>query len=1214
MALEGVAAVFGAVFQKLFGSRNERLVKAYRQVAVTIGDWERQFAALSDEELAAKTPEFRRRIAAGETLDDILPEAFAVVRIAADRAIGLRPFDVQLVGGQVLCQGCISEMVTGEGKTLVAVLPNYLRALFGKVHLVTVNDYLVRRDAQWMGPIFKRLGLTVGFIQTPMDSAQRIPEYNCDITYGTNNEFGFDYLRDNMKTSRAEQVQGPLNFVIVDEVDSVLIDEARTPLIISGPAFESTRKFAEADQAARKLRRPRQANVADSDPNRDPDADFTIMEKERSCTLTERGQQKALRLVGVATVAEFQDAGWDHLITQALRAHHIYRLDKEYVVKDDEVIIVDEFTGRLMPGRQWSDGLHQAVEAKEGITIKEETQTLATITFQNFFKLYDHLAGMTGTAMTEAEEFYKIYKLDVVAIPTNRPLNRVSHPDVVYLTLKEKQKATIDEIAEYSARGRPVLVGTVAIETSERLSNLLMSSHGVEHEVLSAKYHEKEADIVAKAGQRHEDRRGTQCGNVTIATNMAGRGTDIKMGPGVVYEMCRGPWVVGRESRPDDIGNKCCINCHEYDGTCAHCFKPKRDPAFPQRGRTECPKDPPCGLHIVGTERHESRRIDNQLRGRSGRQGDPGSSRFFLSLEDDLMRIFAKDWVTNILRRLGMEEGMALEHGFLSRGIENAQKKVEEHNFHIRKNLLEYDEVMDSQRKVFYGRRQEILESDNLRPLVWDTLLESVDKMLENVLRDEYAAESVAEWARRTLSVNVTPGSLQGRTAEDMEIYLKDRATDESRSRISESIGEFVIEPEYADNDAEDDEGPEGVEREPAAGAAGPEIDYRALAAWARSYVGVELNERELRQMELDDIEEKLHEAAAKRIEATDCSALRGFLDESYPRRVICEWFRQKFDLRVNVEDLAGHEADLREWILGQLSTLYDRREREYPIEYAVDRYLNPRVTGGTFDYEGLANWATWHYAVKVEPAELQLDTVDDVQRKLLEVSAESERTEALPGAVHRGLVRFLADESQTLSEHNLPMVRQWAAEALGVEMPPAELAGRPRRDLEQMLLSRAIAARRNQVNSLERYLLLQVYDTTWKDHLYMMDHLKQDVGLRGYAQKDPKLEYKREGLELFEQMLGGIADKFTGIFFKARWVQREALNRIWSGQSATHEEATSVMSQFDQQRQAAMQSLKQQTLEKPKPIVRSTQRVGRNDPCPCGSGKKYKKCCGQNS
>ena len=1208
MALEGVTAVLGAVFQKLFGSRNERLVRAYSQVALAIGEWEKKFQTLSDQDLAAKTPEFRRRIAAGETLDDLLSEAFAVVRIAADRAIGLRPFDVQLIGGQVLCQGNISEMVTGEGKTLVSVLPNYLRALFGKVHLVTVNDYLVRRDAQWMGPIFQMLGLTVGFIQTPMGPAERIPEYQCDITYGTNNEFGFDYLRDNMKTSRAEQAQGPLNYVIVDEVDSVLVDEARTPLIISGPAFESTRKFAEADQSARKLRRPRQANIPDSDSERDPEADFTIMEKEHTCSLTERGQQKALRLVGVNSVAEFQDGGWDHLITQSLRAHFIYRLDKEYVVKDDEVIIVDEFTGRLMPGRQWSDGLHQAVEAKEGITIKEETQTLATITFQNFFKLYDHLAGMTGTAMTEAEEFYKIYKLEVVAIPTNRPLNRLSHPDVVYLTLKEKQKATVDEIAEYSARGRPVLVGTVAIETSERLSNLLMTTHGVEHEVLSAKYHEKEADIVAKAGHRHEDRRGATCGNVTIATNMAGRGTDIKLASGVVYEKCHGPWVVGLEERPDDIGNKCCIHCPEYDGRCAHCFKPKLDPAFPARGRTECPKDPPCGLHIVGTERHESRRIDNQLRGRAGRQGDPGSSRFFLSLEDDLMRIFAKDWVTNILRRMGMEEGMALEHGFLSRGIENAQKKVEEHNFHIRKNLLEYDEVMDSQRKVFYGRRQEILESDNLRPLVWDTLLESVDKILSDVLREEYVNESIAEWARRTLEVNVKPGSLQGRTAEDMEIFLKDRAADEVRGRVSEALGEFVIEPEFEENEIP----PEGLESEPAAGES--DIDYRALAGWARSYLGAELNERELRQMDLADIEEQVQEAAARRVQAADCSALKDFLDQHYPLRVVSEWLRQKFDVRVTVDDLDSHAADLREWLLNQLSALYDRKEREYPIEYAIERCLNPRLTGGSFDYDGLAAWASWYYAAKLSADELRLGSFPAVQQKLLEVAAESERSEALGGAVHHGLVRYLAEEGQTLSEHNLPMVRQWAAEALGVEVTPEELSGQPRGGLEQMLFQRAVAARRGNMNALERYLLLQVYDTSWKDHLYAMDHLKNDVGLRGYAQQDPKLEYKREGLELFEQMLSGIADKFSGLFFKARWMQRETLNRIWSGQSATHEEVAPGMSRFEQQREAAMESLKQQTDEKPKPIVRSTARVGRNDPCPCGSGKKYKKCCGRNA
>jgi len=1190
MALEGLAAVVGKAFQKVFGSRNERLVRAYGEVAREIGRWDEQFRGLADDELPAKTEEFRQRLAGGETVEDILPEAFALVRIAAERAIGLRPFDVQLVGGQVLAEGRIAEMVTGEGKTLVAVLPNYLRALMGKVHLVTVNDYLVRRDAQWMSPVYEKLGLSVGFIQTPMDPPERIPQYQRDLTFGTNNEFGFDYLRDNMKTSREDQAQGPLNYVIVDEVDSVLIDEARTPLIISGPAFDSTDKYAVADRVTRQLRES---------------ADFEIKEKERQCPMTERGLKRAEELVGAGSFYVAGNMQWPHLMEQSLRAHHLYKRDKDYVVQNDEVIIVDDFTGRLMPGRQWSDGLHQAVEAKEGITIKEETQTLATITFQNFFRLYDRLAGMTGTAMTEAEEFHKIYKLEVVAIPTNRPLNRVSHPDVVFMTLREKTKAIVDEISDYSRRGRPVLVGTIAIETSEKLSNLLTRTHGTQHEVLSAKYHEREAEIVAAAGERHTNRSGEVCGNVTIATNMAGRGTDIKLGEGVVYEKCHGPWDVDRQDSPADFGNKCCINCPEYDGTCAHCFKPKLDPAFPERGRTECQENPPCGLHIVGTERHESRRIDNQLRGRAGRQGDPGSSRFFLSLEDDLMRVFARDWVTGVLRKLGMEEGMSLEHGFLTRGIENAQKKVEEHNFSIRKNLLEYDEVMDSQRKVFYGRRQAILEAANLRPIVWELLVESLRNILDDVLRPEYPFECIAEWARRNLETSVKPSALEGRSGEELEAYLKDHAAEDARSRVTETLGEFYGIPE------ETDAGPDvevEVEDE-------PELDCRALSQWARDRLDADVTERDLQQMDIGAVEEMLQNLAAQRVQDLDCSSLADFLDEDYSLRVLAEWLKTKFELAIPLEELRSRPREsLPDWLLEQLAQVYDRKEREYPIEHAIEECLNPRLGAGAFDFAELARWASWYYCVGVTEGELRSDSPQVTRQHLLQVAERSERDEALGGAVERGLARYLSTDEAVATDRNRPALLQWAAETLGVELTADEVDGIPRADLGDLMLKRATEARRNDMNNLERYLLLQVYDTSWKEHLREMDHLKSGVGLRGYAQVDPKIEYKREGLRQFEEMLAGINDKFTDLFFKARWVQREALGRIWAGQSAEHEELAPSIAKFEQQREAALEGLKQQTADRPKPIVRAQARVGRNDPCPCGSGKKYKKCCGRNA
>jgi preprotein translocase subunit SecA len=643
------------VLQAVFGRRTDRVLrKTVLPLVTRINCLEPEFEQLSDEALRGRTEVFRRRLAAGETLDDLLPEAFAACREASKRALGQRHYDVQLIGGWVLHQGMIAEMVTGEGKTLVATLAVYLNALPDKgVHLVTVNDYLARRDAEWMRPVYEALGLTVGAIQAPMSNEERIPEYAADVTYGTNSEFGFDYLRDNMKVRKESQVQRPLHYAIVDEVDSILIDEARTPLIISGPSEEDRAKYEEADAVARQLR---------------PGEDFEIKEKEHQCVLTEEGQERAEKLAGV----DFWEAGesdWPHLLEQSLRAHHIYRLDKDYVAKDGEIIIVDEFTGRLMEGRRWSDGLHQAVEAKEGIRPRAENQTLATITYQNFFKLYEKLGGMTGTAMTEAAEFWKIYQLDVMDMPTNRPLIRLEMDDQIYRSEKEKYGAVVDEVIRMHQTGRPILVGTTSIEKSEYISGML-ERRGVEHEVLNAKHHEREAQIVADAGQP---------GRVTIATNMAGRGTDILLGEGV-----------------KEVG----------------------------------------GLHIVGTERHESRRVDNQLRGRAGRQGDPGSSQFFLSLEDDLMRIFAPEWVARFLGRMGMESGEAIVHPMVTRAITKAQKKVEGRNFEIRKNLLEYDEVMDIQRKEVYGLRQALLEGDEAqqREVLEDFIAVVVENLVEGAI------------------------------------------------------------------------------------------------------------------------------------------------------------------------------------------------------------------------------------------------------------------------------------------------------------------------------------------------------------------------------------------------------------------------------------------------------------------------------------------------
>ena len=980
MGADIVIEIIGKAAKAIFGSRNERLVRANMEKVESVNAFELKMQALSDEQLLAKTAEFRERLRPplsalredfakrddaddpsakveyverlNEILEPILPEAFACIREAAKRTVwlgyveappdhfpeiqdlirkamrgeaslidpasqsgkpidlhglyGMRPYDVQLVAGMALNDGRIAELATGEGKTLVATLAAYLNALAGPVHIVSVNDYLVRRDCEWNRPIFRRLGLTVGAIQADMDNRQRQAEYACDITYGTNNEFGFDYLRDNMKVSRAEQVQGDLVYAIVDECDSVLIDEARTPLIISGPAFDSTDKYAKADAVARQLK---------------PGRDFEVKEKEHQCPLSEEGVRRAEEMVGVGSFYVAGNMDWPHLIDQSLRAHHLYRLDKEYVVRGEDVIIVDEFTGRLMPGRQWSDGLHQAVEAKERIRVKEETQTLATITLQNFFRMYRKLGGMTGTAMTEAAEFDKIYKLETVAIPTNRPLSRVGHPDVVYRTKKEKFEALVEEIKACHERGRPILVGTTSIENSELLSRMLDRTYGIPHEVLNAKYHEKEAEIVAKAGQRHIGYDGKEKGNVTIATNMAGRGTDIKLGPGVVWTNCFGPWDLQKQDIPSDFGNKCCVGCPEYDPKtrCAHCFKPKIDPDFPERGRTECRASPPCGLHVVGTERHEARRIDNQLRGRTGRQGDPGSSRFFLSLEDDLMRIFARDWVSSALQKLGKEEGMALEHRWLTRGIENAQKKVEERNFDIRKHLLEYDEVMDRQRKIFYGRRQNILEADDLREFVWELLTESVEAACDSYLSPTYSYETVAEWARRNLNAPVEVDQLQGKDAEKLEDFLKDQANQAARDSIVETLGEFIPqetedlgEPDEGDAEEEDDEGP------PA------KADYRALAAWAQTRLGVRVKEADLRQASLDEITEMLCRAAAEKINAVDCAPIATFLKDDFRLAGLADWANRKFDFTLTAADVAGKNRDAAvQFLLARLETLY---------------------------------------------------------------------------------------------------------------------------------------------------------------------------------------------------------------------------------------------------------------------------------------------------
>jgi len=834
---------------KVFGSKNERELKLIQPLVEKINALEPEVQKLQDEQLKGRTAEFKQRLDRGETLDDLLPEAFATVREASMRTLNMRHFDVQLIGGIVLHQGRIAEMKTGEGKTLAATLPAYLNALTGKgVHIITVNDYLATRDTEWMGHIYSFLGLSMGTIMHGLDDRERLASYGADITYGTNNEFGFDYLRDNMKFDRDSLVQGELNFAIVDEVDSILIDEARTPLIISGPAEKSTDLYYQINSLIPRLNK---------------DTDYTIDEKARSAILSEEGVAKAEKLLKVDNIFDPKNIELLHHINQALKAHALFKRDVDYIVEKGEVIIVDEFTGRLMPGRRYSEGLHQALEAKENVKIENENQTLATITFQNYFRMYTKLSGMTGTADTEAAEFKKIYDLDVMVMPTNMPMIRRDAPDAIYKTRKEKFNAALDEIVELHKKGQPVLVGTISIDVSEDFSKKL-KKRGIKHTVLNAKNHEKEAEIIAQAGQM---------GAVTISTNMAGRGTDIVLGEGVT-----------------DIG----------------------------------------GLHILGTERHESRRIDNQLRGRSGRQGDPGSSRFYLALEDDLLRIFGGERITGIMEKLGMEEGEPIEHNMISRAIENAQAKVEGHNFDIRKQLIEYDDVMNQQREVIYRQRREALAGKSLKDSIMEMIRDKTEEIADATVGDEVHAE---EWD-----------------------------------------------------------------------------------------------------------EKKIRDAVYK-----------------------------QFNFRLN-----------------------------------------------SFNQE----------------------TLDGLNRD--------------------GLSELIFEAAEKVYEEREAVIGS------------------------------------DEFRQLERVVMLQTVDSLWKDHLLSMDHLKEGIGLRGYAQQNPLIVYKKEGYEMFQDMIHRIQEETLGILYRIQIAEPQRIDDL------------------RQPRQQQMVFSGGGESEKKKPQTRSAGKIGRNAPCPCGSGKKYKKCCGR--
>ncbi len=852
--------VFGFI-KKLIGTHNDREIKRIQRHVEAVNALENEIKALSDDQLKAKTPQLKDKLANGSTLEEILPEAFAVVREASWRTLEMRPFDVQIVGGVVLHEGKIAEMKTGEGKTLMATMPVYLNALTGKgVHIVTVNDYLATRDSEWMGKIYEFLGLSVGKIYHDIPEDERKAAYSADVLYGTNNEFGFDYLRDNMKFSKEQMVQRDLNFAIVDEVDSILIDEARTPLIISGQAEESTDKYYKVNQIIPKLKK---------------EEHYQIDEKAKTASLTDEGIVIMENLLNVDNLYDPANIETLHCLNQAVKAHGLFKNEVDYVVKDGEVIIIDEFTGRMMAGRRYSDGLHQALEAKEGVKIENENQTLASITFQNYFRMYEKLAGMTGTAATDAEEFGSIYKLEVIVVPTNQPMIREDCPDVIYRTEDEKFDAVIEEIKELHEVKRPVLVGTISIERSELLSKKL-KKFGIKHSVLNAKHHEKEAEIIAQAGQP---------GAVTIATNMAGRGTDIVLGEGI-----------------------------------------------PELG----------GLHILGTERHESRRIDNQLRGRSGRQGDMGSSRFYLSLEDDLLRIFGSDKISPLMARLGMEDGQPIEHAMVSKAVANAQKKVEAHNFDIRKHLLEYDDVMNRQREVLYTLRREIINTDNAKELLLDMADEVVDDTLAEIAQEKIYPE---EW---------------------------------------------------------------------------------------------------------------------------DIEALNELLERQFT---------------VHIKKSGDHELILQ---------------------------------GNT----------------KLE--------LENCNREILH---------------------------DTVME---TVIQAYEAKEEGIET--------------------------DFMRHIEKVIMLQVLDGLWKDHLLGMDHLKEGIGLRGYAQKNPLTEYKKEGFDLFGAMMARIKEETTEYLFKIQINQEIEMP----------DERGSKPPQVVEHRGDSEVSAK------PVTVRREEEKVGRNEPCPCGSGKKYKKCHGR--
>jgi preprotein translocase subunit SecA len=1211
--------VFGSIGRKiersitgLFGSSNARYMKKLQPTVDAIAALEPKFQEMTDAELREMTPKFRKRLAAGETLDDILVEAFAVCREAGRRVLGLRHYDVQMMGGMVLHRGNIAEMVTGEGKTLVATLPAYLNALEGRgVHVVTVNDYLARRDMEWMGPLYMSLGLTVGAIQSNMETLDRQRAYDCDITYGTNNEFGFDYLRDNMRPAAKgddrydkwyQQSQGKLHFAIIDEVDNILIDEARTPLIISGPAHDDVTRYQKADRIARQLVKGK---------------DFEVNEKEHSAHLTDEGVRTAEQLAGVESFYTAGNMEWPHLIDNSLKAHHLYKRDVNYVVNDDEVVIVDEFTGRLMPGRNWSDGLHQAVEAKEGVKVKEENQTLATITLQNFFKLYDKICGMTGTAMTEAAEFWKIYKLDVISIPTNRPLQRINNPDVIYRTEREKYNAIVEEIErinkwdvlyspkgeeyqgrivgetddavefqhkgfketefipkakikESEQRGRPILVGTVSIEKSELLSSML-EKRGIPHQVLNAKHHQREAEIVAQAGRKNA---------VTIATNMAGRGTDIILG-GNPEAMA---WAILQEKYPTRLE----VPQDEWDKLVQEIEQ--REQMKPE-GRDVAAMG---GLHIIGSERHEARRIDLQLRGRCGRQGDTGSSRFYLSLEDDLMRIFAGDWVKSILTRLGMQEGEAIVSSMVSRRIESAQKKVEERNFETRKSLLEYDEVMDEQRKRVYRYRQNILDGVNCKQLILEMIDSQVERHLDEFLAKDYGQETFAQWSGKMLAVEFDAKDFRGLDYDQASTFALDEADRNVQGQVLDLIEENLP-----------------SEEDPS------EWNWEALAKTANVRWKLSLRDRDLKQLGRDQVGEFLIEKGRETVSKIDLSEGSVFLASDFGVRSACGWVKLKFGFELDQDDVRRLEPEaFKDLVRKRAESTYNDREIEYPVMAGLYHFTTRDPAGHKrYDREKLADWARDRFEVQLDLEDLKNKQRDEIRGLLIERSRQysARLSPALEEALQWVERIFPPGEPEDAARRSavemgrLKQLEDWLLEKYRYPLPENTPHRLSVEQLERHLVAAVEEKYRPEMRRMERSLVLQILDEAWKNHLLAMDHLKSSVGLRGYAQVDPKVEYKREGMRTYEQMWSAVGERVTDLVFRIEQLDERFVGSTWTESEAIHEDAASA-GEIAQQQQAAIEGT--ETNHKPEPIRHRGPRVGRNDPCPCGSGKKFKNCC----